>query len=271
MKKGSVKAREGSSLIIVICVSAFLAAFALAMLYTASLSLSRANRRIEQERSYQLARSFSEMLEKELVRYRYLGNSFAPAPGDPEYNADLIAPSGDNTFYEYVVKFLEGQYGEYDPAHPDETIFHFTAAEPSGTVDENAYGTVRAALYKEAAEDRDELTGTIDPDADLTDINTKPIQRYTFIVEVTVEVDGTAYVYQTKYRQMVKYDVRFTYGPTKTPVVKVGNVWHEGSASGTVITIPSGEVIEYEYLGGENNIKLCTFENIYEKKGDAVP
>ena len=50
MKSSSIKAREGSSLAIVICVSAFLMAFALAMLYAAGLSVSRANRRLEQER-----------------------------------------------------------------------------------------------------------------------------------------------------------------------------------------------------------------------------
>ena len=53
--RNRVESKKGSTLVIVVCVSAFLMAFALAMLYTSGLLLSRANRRLEQERSYQLA------------------------------------------------------------------------------------------------------------------------------------------------------------------------------------------------------------------------
>ena len=58
--------KNGSTLVIVVCVSALLMAFALAMFYTAGLLLARANRRLEQERSYQLAQSFAKVLEEEL-------------------------------------------------------------------------------------------------------------------------------------------------------------------------------------------------------------
>ena len=60
------RAQQGASLVVVVCVSAFLVAFALAMVYTAGLMLSQANRRLKQERSRQLARSFSQVLYEEL-------------------------------------------------------------------------------------------------------------------------------------------------------------------------------------------------------------
>ena len=44
--KNRAESKKGSTLVIVVCVSAFLMAFALAMLYTAGLLLSRANRRL---------------------------------------------------------------------------------------------------------------------------------------------------------------------------------------------------------------------------------
>ena len=66
VRENRVKAKNGSTLVIVVCVSALLMAFALAMLYTAGLLLSRANRRLEQERSYLLAQSFAQVLEQEL-------------------------------------------------------------------------------------------------------------------------------------------------------------------------------------------------------------
>ena len=53
--------KNGSTLVIVVCISALLMAFALAMLYTAGLLLARANRRLEQDRSYQLAQSFAKV------------------------------------------------------------------------------------------------------------------------------------------------------------------------------------------------------------------
>ena len=71
----SVKAKEGASLVMVICIGAFLMAFALSMIYTAGLLLSRSNRRLEQERSYQLARSFSQILDLELKKYNALGDA----------------------------------------------------------------------------------------------------------------------------------------------------------------------------------------------------
>lgn len=271
MKRVSIKAREGTSLIIVICASAFLMAFALAMIYTAGLSLSRANRRLEQERSYQLARSFSEVLEQELGRYTYLPNDNAPKEGDAGYDADLIAPATGETFYQYVVRFLEGQYGEYDPNHPDETIFHFTTGAASGGGNTDAYGNIRVAMYKETGEDEQEMSGLIHKDTSLDDINTKPIQRYVFTVEVTSEADGVSFTYQTKYRQMVKYDVRFMYGAAKTPVVKVGNEWRISDATGALLTFTEGEEIQYEYLSGEGNIKSCIFENIYQGEGGGAP
>lgn len=268
MKKISIKAREGSSLIIVICVSAFLMAFALAMIYTAGLSLSRANRRLEQERSYQLARSFSEMLEKELKRYQYLPDN-KPDASEPGYNADLIAPDAGGTFYQYVVKFLEGQYGEYDPDHPDETIFHFTTGEASGGVDTENYGNIRVVMYKEADEDENEMSGTIHRDTSLDDINTKLIQRYVFTVVVTAEVNGNAFTYRTEYRQMVNYKVRFMYGTNKISVVNDGTGWKD--TLGNPLEFNEGEEIQYEYLSGEANIKKCTFENTYQKEGDGTP
>lgn len=254
-----VKAREGSSLVIVICVSAFLTAFALAMVYTAGAMLSRTNRRLEQERSYQLARSFSQVLDEELKRYSYVDNEFKPKPEDPGY--DLIAE--DKSFYRYVVKFLEGEYGEYDPDHPDKTVFHFTAGESSGTDQEKVYGNIQVALYKEA-EEKGEMSGTTPANASTDDIETKPIQRYAFRVKVTVDVEGTTFSYETKYRQMVRYKVAYTYDD-KT-IVKTDDGWHYGSALGLPCNFSDTDEIRYEYVPGGENVKECIFQNAFEEE-----
>ncbi len=240
----SVKAREGTSLVMVICISAFLAAFALAMVYGAGLMLSRSNRRLKQEQSYQLARSFAEVLEEELTTY----DSYDAAP--------------ENSFYRYAVNFLEGQYGEYDPDYLDETIFHYTLGETPAGVDEAHYGTVRVALYKEAgAEAEEEMTGLVSPYADINDILTKPIQRYLFTVEVTSRTEKSSFHYRTEYRQTAVYEVRFTYGDR--PVVYDGSAWHYDTASGTPCNFDGTEEIQYQYLTGRTHMKSCMFENAY--------
>lgn len=272
MKNSFGKAREGSSLAIVICVSAFLVAFALAMIYTASLSLSRANRRLTQERSYQLARSFSEMLEEELKRYRYLPNAHKPAETDPGYDADLIAPVAGGTFYQYVVGFLEGQYGEYDPDHPDETVFHFTAGQPTGGEDVENYGeSIRVALYKEAEDvPLSETTTFYNLKNQLDDIETAPIQRYLFTVEVTIELGDGSYSYQTDYQQMVSYVVEYRHEGDVIVRDSDGN-WRKGTTSGEIFNGGDDAVIQYTYRTGTDYIKSCTFNNAFQGKGGAQP
>ena len=54
---------------IVLCVSAFFLAFAAAIVYTAGLLTAEANERLEQERCYQLAKSYAKVLDTELTSY----------------------------------------------------------------------------------------------------------------------------------------------------------------------------------------------------------
>ena len=89
------ESRAGSSLIMVVCVSAFLVAFALAMVYTGSMLMARANRRLEQERCYQLASSFAKVLDGELERYG--GRDLEALKSDTTYN---------NSFYRFAFQFL---------------------------------------------------------------------------------------------------------------------------------------------------------------------
>ena len=87
---------------------------------------------------------FVGTLDDELKKY----SNPKIAPGDPQ-----SAP--ENSFYRYAYQFLEGEYGEFDPDHPDETIFHYTAASPD-SVDTGKYGEIRVALYKEADQNQDD-------------------------------------------------------------------------------------------------------------------
>lgn len=240
--RNRVESKKGSTLVIVVCVSAFLMAFALAMLYTSGLLLSRANRRLEQERSYQLAQSFAKVLEQELKA---------------DYDKPENAP--ENSFYRYVYNFLEGRYGEYDPDHPDETIFHYTAALPDG-VDTEKYGTIKVVMYKEANQDQDaEMSGELVKDQSVDDVLNNGIARYTFTVEVTAEVGGVSYSYSTVYQQMATYEVSFKHDGKN---ILWDGSWHEYLSSPEYIVDWEKGNIQYEYQS--DKITHCEFANAHE-------
>lgn len=241
---GKEEARQGASLVVVICVAALLMAFALAMLYTAGVLLSRANERLRQERSYQLAQSFSQVLEKELASYT-------------KTSGDDAAP--ERSFYQYVYKFLEGIYGEYDPNHPEATVFHYTGGNAG---DENPeYGVIRIALYKEGLEETDTgMSGFINGDSDataITQLEGTLFNRRTFTVEVTATLDGVSYSYRTQYQQKATYRVTFRYNGDI--VVWANNAWHMSSAEGEIISLESGDRIAYQFDPSSDDIQTCHF------------
>lgn len=61
--------KKGVSMALVLCVSAFFMAFAVAILYAAGVMTAQSTRRLEEERCYQLARSYAGVLDQELMRY----------------------------------------------------------------------------------------------------------------------------------------------------------------------------------------------------------
>ena len=73
IKKGWQQLRQqkknGISMAVVLCVSAFFVAFAAAILYTAGMLTAQSNLRLKQERCSQLAKSAADVLDQELQKY----------------------------------------------------------------------------------------------------------------------------------------------------------------------------------------------------------
>ncbi len=245
---GNAGAKQGASLVIIICIAALFMSFALSMLYTAGLLLSRANRRLEQEDSYQLAQSFAQVIDHELTGKHYKN------PGDVDVPPD--------SFYKYACDFLNGRYGEYDPDHPDQTIFHYTGAS-AGAADQ--YGSIKVRMFKEANQEQDdEMSGTQtlgdSYNQDILNILSNQIHRFDFTVEVTAEKNGVSHSYDTEYRQMVTYDVSFTDGNGASVVCEreTGGLYYN-SVGGT--PVDAGTEIHYQYL--PETIFECRFEKAY--------
>lgn len=255
---GRPEAKAGSSLIMVVCVSAFLVAFALAMVYTGSMLMARANRRLEQERCYQFARSFARVLDEELARYsgRELRD---PAPADAGY--------GDS-FYRFSCRFLEEpDYPEYSPERPELTTFYY---RPEETGEEGNYGKLTVILRKENDQVTDELSGTLPSNpadsagtgetSDPVELYLSDISRFTYHVEVEAELGGITYSYCTSYETRVKYTenaVEFSAGGNRIRWDDGGKTWRDNSGNEYVVS--EGTPIYYKINPAFDRLRSCTF------------
>lgn len=251
-----IKSRTGSSLIMVVCVSAFLVAFALAMVYTGSMLMARANRRLEQERCYQLASSFAQVLDGELARY---SGQELETPPDANY---------DDSFYCFACKLLEDPlYQEYSPEHPELTTYYYRLGKDDAGAGED-YGKITIILYKESDQETDVLEGSFlynpgsgsgGTDANPIDKVMENFSRFTFNVEVVAELDGITYSYSTAYDTQVKYTddaVTFTVGDKE--VRWVDNQWLDNTNQ--PVNVPADALINYKINPELDKLRSCIFK-----------
>lgn len=221
---------RGLSLPFVACAGAFLLAFALVLVYTAGLMLSNANHKLSEERCYQLAKSFSEVVGEELEKQEQPGS-----------------------FCEFANKFLNNPaYNEYQPDRP-ETEYHYSLQIPA---DEN-YGDIDLRLRKELNEgDLGGLEGEIDPPTTDEQNYTERIevlkqtkfQRYIFTVEIIARQEGLTYNYATEYYREDQYPVIFRYNEQVIVWDTDNNAWKYGNSQGpTCVFGTEGEKITYTY------------------------
>lgn len=256
---GKIESRTGSSLIMVVCVSAFLVAFALAIVYTGSMLMARANRRLEQERCYQLASSFARVLDGELARYS--GWELETLEADAEYN---------KSFYRFSCKFLEdASYQEYSPEHPELTTFYY---RHNAGAEDDKYGKVTLILYKENDQETDVMAGILPSNPasgtggsgdTVNPIETimANISRFTFHVEVVAERDGMTYSYSTSYDTQVKYTddaVEFTVNDMRIHWNDTDKKWLDNN--GNVCDVPDDAVINYKITPELDKLRSCIFK-----------
>ena len=253
--------KNGISMVVVICVSAFFVAFAAAILYTAGLLTAQSNLRLKEERCNQLATSAAKVLNEELVKYDNRSND----------------ATQDNTFYAFANKFLDNsQYLDYSEDYPDSSKYNFLVSDTNlDNLAEAAslpagYGNIRITLSKEknSAEDLDSIkTGKIDVASTGTNYQTEidrirniTVREYNLIVEVTASYDDATYTCTTEYSREEKYDVKFSH--KGTDIVWDGENWHKNNTSGEIYTPDDSECIVYEFL--TQTPTYCVFrENTY--------
>ena len=249
----ALKANEkrGVSMVVMLCVSAFFIAFATAILYTAGLVTSQSTQRLKQERCYQLAKSYAQVLDKELTKYTNKN--------------DETAIGG--TFYKFANQFLDrSQYTEYDEDNdPENTQYTYfvsgtdlsdLAAENSSK-SENGFGNLSITLrkIKNSDEDISNLGGSIQTTGDnssyteqIAQIRNYAVRQYSLSMDVTAYYeDVTTYTYTTEYAREESYEPKFTYNGVEIYWDTDSNTWKNGNSGGTDVALSSGGEIKYTF------------------------
>jgi len=224
------------------CAGALLIAFGLAFVYTAGLMLANANGKLREERCYQLAKSFSQVLAGELEK-----------------------PSVEGGFRKFADRFLDrSEYLTYNPEYPDAAVYHYALrTDPS-----ERYGKIRIRLRKELNDESAEMPGGTEPashDINYTgrvnEIRDRKFQRYLFIVDTIAEYEGISYCYSAKYYREDRYRVEFAYGDDlivwkeDSGIAGAGGEWRKDNEAGARVDFgdPAGE-IRYSYRTDETPV-----------------
>lgn len=204
--------QQGLAMILVLCLGALFVALAAALVYAASLMLSNANRQLPEQDVYELAASFSDVLEQELLHYTGL-------------NADGNA--NDDGSLGYFINNTYVRKGGIKNVYGEDTDHTFTLQAPAG-VDELTV-TLRKTLSEAYGETADESTSDsnilisydIASNTDLQNLSEVMKSReqsykengladYDITVTVKVTRDGESYAVTRKYRHTGKYKIYYT-------------------------------------------------------------
>lgn len=249
--------RSGVSLIVALCAVAVLIGLSLSIVYSSSMLLSRANRKIGRERSYQLAQSFSEVLQSELLAY------------------DTDSDALNGTFYHFVNSILDdADIPEYDPDVSD-TTYYYTTDEVEN------YGKLTVALRKTQNADTPEqgVFSYTDRMTETEKIEKQTYRHYDLSVCVTDETGADRFDYTTQYKRLDTYEPIYIWNGQEVQNVRV--YWVNGefcrSDNGTAVIRPmhydatnSDEIVQIHYSYDEDHITRKIYEPNPKVEGGAA-
>ena len=208
--------RSGVSLVIALCAVAVLIGLSLSIVYSSSMLLSRANRKIGRERCYQLAQSFAQVLDSELTAYNTERTDLGGADDKWPQTTD-----GTATFYQYANSVLEN-LDAYDADDPEHTTYYYSAGD-----EDDDYGKVTVMLRKQNTDSEQnpaDRTGSFsytEKDRQTAEISAQTFIRYQLSVSVRVEKGADSFTYTTEYYRRDGFQPIYTWegeGESITPV-----------------------------------------------------
>lgn len=257
---------KGISMAVMLCVAAFFIAFATAILYTAGLVTSQSTQRLKQERCYQLAKSYAQVVDKELTKY------------DSKQSESIEGTQSiEGTLYQFANKVLDSsQYSEYDEdGNTEDTQYNYmitgsNMADLFSEVDNDmkGYGNLSITLRKEKSSDEanSNMSGTIDVLQDgsgyteaIAGVEGIAVRQYTLSVDVTAYYEDETYTYTTEYVREEKYRAKFQ-NNGKT-IVWDGTQWRDDTNVGAVHGFGLDNKIAYTLDASPNQAWYSKFIN----------
>lgn len=187
-----LRGEQGLSMILVLCIGALFVALSAALVYAASVLTANANRQLLEQEAYQLATSFSDVLEEELNKH---DSSFAKFVNEQF----MFSQSYGKDIYD-----LESQPKEFawktDPNQPDggaEAITVTLRRRPGDGADK-----LNQTVNSTNATDLRNLLDTLEGE------NRKGMEIVDLQLDITVTVtkNGESFAFTRTYDRTVKYD-----------------------------------------------------------------
>ena len=265
--------RSGVSLVIALCAVAVLIGLSLSIVYSSSMLLSRANRKIGRERCYQLAQSFAQVLDSELTAYNTERRDLGGADDKWPQTAD-----GSATFYQYANSVLEN-LDAYDADDPEHTTYYYSAGD-----EDDDYGKVTVMLRKQNTDSEQnpaDRTGSFpyaEKDRQTAEISAQTFIRYQLSVSVRVEKGADSFTYTTEYYRRDGFQPIYTWegeSGSITPVYWVSPYFSRSHSSADRLEPKTDEagqteevVISYRYDPGYTTYKK--YEPVNKPAGGAA-
>ncbi len=206
-RKNPLRDQQGIAMILVLCLGALFVALAAALMYAASLMMANADRQLPEQDVYELAVSFSDVLEQELLNYT----------GAQEKDGEMTEENDQSIGY--FINHIYVKKGSIDNPYGDDTDHVFYLQAPDG-IDE-----MSVTLNKHPSDDVDDSGNVLEAyelvmysARELSDILESResecaeygIEDYDISVTVKVVKGDESYSYTRQYRHYGGYQVYYT-------------------------------------------------------------
>ena len=200
--------QQGLAMILVLCLGALFVALAAALVYAASLMMANADRQLPEQDVYELAVSFSDVLEQELLNYT----------GAKDDGSGTLAEENDSSIG-YFINHIYVKKGSIDNPYGDDTDHTFTLQAPEG-IDE-----MSVTLNKHSSDDMDDTGNVLETyelgqrspkdlsdllDSAENDYSKVGVRDYEISVTVRVVKGDESYAYTRRYQHYGFYSLYYT-------------------------------------------------------------
>ena len=193
-----LRGEQGLSMILVLCIGALFVALSAALVYAASVLTANANRQLLEQEAYQLATSFSDVLEGEL-------NDYDPNDRDSKTFAGFV-----NNEFMFSVSYGKDIYDL--ESQPKEFAWKPNGSQPDGGAE-----AITVTLRRRPGDGADKLNQTANSTSasDLRNLldtlegeNRKGMEIVDLQLDITVTVtkNGESFAFTRTYDRTVKYD-----------------------------------------------------------------